>query len=80
MHYRLLSKPAVAKISFTDRRPHDHGEQGRNYRPCSVDPALQGAADPGGPSRLPENIFFTTRLFQTIYGLALLRIEEFVGT
>jgi len=52
----------------------------RGVTTAPADPALQGAADPGDPSRLPENIFFTARLFQTFYGLALLRIEEFVGT
>jgi len=52
----------------------------RGVTTVPADPALQGATDPGDPSRLPENIFFTARLFQTFYGLALLRIEEFVGT
>jgi len=53
--------------------------QGRNYRSCRPCHA-GGPADPGGPSRLPENIFFTVRPCSVsgFYGFAL--FDEFVGT
>ena len=45
-----------------------------------TDPAMLGAADPGGPSRLPENISFTVRhcSISSVYDFALL--DKFVGT
>jgi len=40
---------------------------------------MQGPADPGGPSRLPENIFFTVKpcSISGVYGFAL--FDESVG-
>ena len=55
------------------------GNKGRNYRPYR--PCHAGwPADPGGPSRLPENIFFIVRpcSISGVYGFAL--FDEFVGT
>jgi len=56
------------------------GTQGRNYRTCTSCHAGGGPADPGCPSRLPENIFFTVRpcSISGVYGFAL--FDEFVGT
>ena len=45
-----------------------------------ADLAMQGARGPRGPSRLPENIFFTVRpcSISNVYGFAL--FDEIVGT
>jgi len=71
----LYRMDKVGWLVFTARSSYAiavlHGDWGVTTAPA--DPAMQGAADPGGPSRLPENILLTVRpcSISGVYGFAL---------
>ena len=78
-HYRHGTLGLKVEIKTGSSLESVENGQGRNYRPCRPCHA-GGPTDPVGPSRLPENIFFTVRpcSISGVYGFAL--SDEFVGT